>query len=341
MSRVVAASGGASSYAAIGSVGWFRGQAATVFNGPKVAYLTPFSGKPLSVGKGSSPRAWFDSQGAVVAATEWAAAGGSHVVVSSITNKSKVAWSRRFGGNGAHKNPRVIRHGTRTLVAWEAPSNPSYEDELCWEVLDGSGKTVSSKPHPCVPTTEGYVGLAAVGSSFWLAHHRRVGNRGHSELLMGSKGVMRTRRINIGSSARGGLDMAVVSEREVGIVAENHGDILWATLAADGSFYFPPRVISTGRNNRKPRITWGHGVFLVAWERYPERRSYAVAVDRFGSVSDATSLLPATNNSTVAIGRAPSDFVATTVGDRGTVRGATLRCRQTPSPRAPDRIHVP
>jgi hypothetical protein len=342
------ASGGAGwAYESLASLGLRRGALVGVTqagNGsPQLERLgKPAKALPLS---GVAPRGWFDDHGTLLTTTSYAN-NRSEVLVARIDSNTGIRWSRVLRAPGGRDaNARVVAGGGHALAAWHHTDPKDYETSLCWATLDdASGRTLASNAKRCIDTTEGYPALARVGDRFLLAHHRRTGGfgyRGKLELLHGtaSRGLGRPKPLDLGTK-RGGLDMAVAG-REIGIVGEKDGRIVWANIASDGRILRGPITVSQGRGNRKPRIAWGHGVFLVGWEQHPHDRTYVTVVDRFGTAAPVHEVLRGSPSSTVALVALAKGFAASASVRRHELAVDRLRCRKAHSPRAPDRILMP
>jgi hypothetical protein len=348
-SKVATQTGGAWTYDALGSVGEVGSKLATVATAPNNKHPLLIIGKGTRVGlkqTGRNPRAWFDGAGALVGTTEWRSSGDAGVVVARVDRRGKARWTKSLGAAGeVHQNPRVVAGDGGALVAWIGPGKPSYADELCWATFNDSNGRALASSKSCIPTVEGYPAVAAVGKRFMVAHHRRsagsMGSRGDAELLIVGPGAPK-KHISLTIGTRhGGMDMAVVADREVGVVGAKDGQIVWAKLAADGRLLRGPKVISRGGDNRKPRITWGHGTFAVVWERFPGQHSYAVTVDRFGTTSGMQELFAGMKSGTVAVTATKDGFATSATLRRNELVTERLRCRKQATQRAPDQIQLP
>ncbi|MCA9617449.1 MAG: hypothetical protein KC731_00415, partial [Myxococcales bacterium] len=333
------------SYEDISSLGLFGGKPTVVVSSSQDRPILQRLGEPalVLVQSGRGPRAWFDERGAIVATTDWPANGKeAQVVVARVNQRGAASWTRRLGIAGeVSDDPRIVAGEGAALVTWERRT-PSYDEELCWVVVDDAKGSTRQKADVCIPEAEGYVGVGRVGETFLIAHHRRRGHaRGEPELLLLGDGVAPKAVALPTGSVGGGMDLAVVADREVGLVAEKDGAIVWTKLGPDGHVLRGPKVLSRGRDNRKPRITWAHGVFVVAWEIFPGDRAVAVAVDRFGHVSSSLELFPGQDPSTVAVAPAKHGFWATAVSGYHALVFGELACASQPSRLAPDRIAIP
>jgi hypothetical protein len=127
---------------------------------------------------------------------------------------------------------------------------------------------------------------------------------------------------------RGGVDLARGGYDDLGIVTERDGQIVWALIGPDGRVWRGPIVVSEGlgQHNRKPRIAFGHGTFIVAWERHPVGTTHAALVDRLGKVSPVIELAGGAESSTPGVAVTPDGFVASVSRERERLDIELLRC---------------
>jgi hypothetical protein len=281
--------------------------------------------------KGTSPRGWFGPEGAFLAATEWRGTFQSRITVARVDGPS---WKGVLGPAGGNTRPRLVASDSTLLAIWERMDESwlgkRFDAGLCWATLDArSGRLLHAELDGTRAIgRDGYAGVTRIGESFVIAHQRAGRQKGIDLLTLRRKGdIATTKALSLGATS-GGVDLASTS-KNIGLVTERDGHILWALVAPDGRILRGPALVSAGlgNHNRKPRVAFGHGLFAIVWERHPQQSTHAAVVDRFGNVSPAIDLAGGAESSTAAITIAPGDaFMTSVTRARQRVELELLRC---------------
>ncbi len=202
----------------------------------------------------------------------------------------------------------------------------SLSDEVRVQALDRDGGTRWSRP------ITGHYDSRVVGGG-------RVLTTGANTAL-----VPRPRRVDLPVRSIGAID-AVAAGSHVAVVSVDASRVLWTLLDRNGAIVRGPVAVSAGVGgveNWVPRVTYGDGLFAVAWQSNALRATYAAVVDLMGAISPAVQLAGDVRPWTPGIAAAGDrTFLATYATSQSGVDAVSLRCHATAARGAPAFINAP
>ncbi len=279
-----------------------------------------------------------DDRGPVFVTRSWAS---DEVRLQALDRDGGTRWSRPIT---PYYDYRVAVGGARVLTT--SAHVALMPAPLSWTLLDaGTGAPVA--------TTEFGLEALDAGAAAWVDGHFLVVwtaatddgvPRSHLRVATFSADGVMGPRMDLPVRSNGAID-AVAAGSHVAVVSVDESRVLWTLLDPNGAVVRGPVAVSDGVGsfeNWSPRVTFGDGLFAVAWQSSALQATYAAVVDLTGAVSPAVRLSGGVRSWTPGIA-ATSDrtFLATYATTRSGVDAVSLRCRATAPRGAPAFIGAP
>lgn len=259
--------------------------------------------------------------------------GGTNGTLTSLRGVDlHAAWSHDLGDGDAW---RVAMGSRRVVAGWRSGGNLTYA------MFDArSGSPIQTTVRTGLPIDRGSsegAALAHVRDRFlfaWTPSRSRT----LETLVVDLQGNASDAR-EIAMTGADIPDMVGAGDRAA-LVNADRGRIQLAMLDRDGRIASAPRVISTGTDNRIPRVAYNGRFLAVGWETHPRGGAYVVAVDLRGRVSPVLRLDHGERHAgTIGLAPTPDGFLASfTTNYQGTAVLRALRCRADAPMRAPSSI---
>ncbi len=268
--------------------------------------------------------------------------GAAGSAILSLDRNGRTLWQRSLR---AHRDGHRIAASADRVLVLDRETESFQARPFGWTLLDArTGAPIGAARDSNEPVIgDGSVAAAWVRDRFVIAWTARSDERGTSVKVatMTPDGTLRA-PATLPISADGPIDLAASGDR-VALVSANEGVVSWTLLDSAGAVQRGPIAVSGGvggQDNRKPRVSARDDLFVVSWEAHPTGAVYAAAVDVTGALSAALTI--ADNGAgTVFVAPQPGGaFLASYASEMGVGRlnAATLRCRATAPPGAPQRI---
>ncbi len=285
-------------------------------------YSVPISGIPRALAAGR--------RGPFVLAQTYTRGGGDTNTSLYAVRGRRIAWSRELGDGDAW---RIALGSERVIAGWRHNGTLNY---AMFNARTGAPSAAPVRTSHTIHrgSSEG-AALAHVGDRFIFAWTPEGRDDPMKTMVVNTSGQARDAHA-IDMRGAGIPDMVGAANRAA-LVNSNRGQIQWAMLDSDGRLSGQPIVVSTGRDNRIPRIAYNGEFFAVGWETHPTGGVYVVAVDAEGHVSPVLRLDQGEPHAgSVGLTRTRSGFLASfTTNYQGTAVLRALRCRDNAARRAP------